>query len=203
MALTGYTLPLATTWKFSDNVIGAADIAAVYTAGSIGAPGITPLPSAVIEQQLFQVLKGTSYDSTYGGTAQFIFLAVPTSTAVTQGLLYTYKGDGTVVVVATAVSSSAQAGLPLVLALNTVTSNATSVQYTWFMVQGRGAALKGATLNAQPSVPLQVSGVTAGRVRTTASVFRSIMGIRSANTATATGSIIPVILSWPSVGPGI
>lgn len=203
MALTGYTLPAASSWKFSDNIIGAADIAGVYTAGTIGAPGVTPLPSTVIEQQLFQVVKGQSYDATYGGTAQFIFLAIPTSTATTQGLLYTYKGDGTVVVVATTVSSSAQAGMPLVLCLNSVTSNATSLQYAWFMVQGRGAALKGATLNAQPSVSLQVSGVTAGRVRTTASLYRSIIGIRSGNTATATGSILPVVLQFPSIGPGI
>lgn len=203
MALTGYTLPTASSWKFSDSIIGAADIAGVYVAGTIGAPGITPLPSVVIEQQLFQVVKGTSYDSTYGGTAQFIFLAIPTSTTTTQGLFYTYKGDGTIVVLATSVASAAQSGLPLVLCLNTVASNTTSVQYAWFMVQGRGAGLKTATINAQPSAPLFVSGATAGRVRTTGSILRTIMGIRSANTATATGSILPVILQFPSVGPGV
>lgn len=201
MALTAFTMPLASTWKFSDNIIGAADIAAVYTAGTLGAPGITPLPSAVIEQQLFQVVKGTSYDATYGGTAQFIFLAVPVSTTVTQGLFYTYNGSG-IVVLATSVATASQSGLPLVLALNTVASNASAIQYSWFLVQGRGAGLKSATISAQPGAPLFVSGATAGRVRTTASIFRNIIGIRAANTVTASGSVIPVILQFPSVGSG-
>ena len=203
MAITTYALPAATSWKFSDNIIGAADIAGVYIAGQVGAPGITPLPSVVIEQQLFQVVKGQSYDATYGGTAQFMFLAIPTSTTVTQGLFYTYKGDGTVVVLSTTVAAAAQSGLPLVLALNTVASNATSVQYSWFLVQGRGATLKTVSITAQPNVPLFVSNATAGRVRTTGSVLRTIIGVRSANTATATGSILPVVLQFPSVGPGV
>jgi len=201
MALTAFTMPLASTWKFSDNIIGAADIAAVYTAGALGAPGITPLPSAVIEQQLFQVVKGTSYDATYGGTAQFIFLAIPTSSTVTQGLLYTYNGSG-VVVLGTSIATASQSGLPLVLALNTVASNANSIQYSWFLVQGRGAALKTATIAVQPGAPLFVSGLTAGRVRTTGSAFRSIIGVRASNTVTASGSVLPVILQFPNVGSG-
>lgn len=201
MALTAFTMPSASSWKFTDNIIGVADIAAVYVAGTLGAPGITPLPSAVIEQQLFQVVKGTSYDATYGGTAQFMFLAVPVSTAVTQGLFYTYNGNG-VAVLATSVATASQSGLPLVLALNTVASNASSIQYSWFLVQGRGAGLKSATIAAQPSAPLFVSGATAGRVRTTGSIFRNIIGIRAANTVTASGSVLPVILQFPSVGSG-
>jgi hypothetical protein len=202
MAITTYTLPVNTTWKLSDNFIGVADVSGVYTAGGLGAPGITPLPSAVIEQQLGQIVKATSYDATYGGTSQFIFLAVPLSTTVTQGLIYNWKGDGTVVVNPTAVSSAATSGIPVALAINTVASNAASIQYTWFLVQGRGAALKGAALTAQPNSPLSISGVTAGRVRTTASAFRSFIGMRGANTATATGSILPVWLQFPSCGPG-
>lgn len=204
MALTGYTLPAATSWDLADNIIGVADLSAVYTAGSIGAPGTSPLPSAVIEQQLGSIVTGVSYDTTYGGMAKFIFLAVPTSTTVTQGLVYKFKGsDYSVQVVATAVSSAAQSGLPVAVALNSVSSNTTSVQYTWFLLQGRGAALKTATINAQPDVPLFVSGATAGRVRTTASIFRCYIGMRSANAATATGSILPVYLNFPNIGPGV
>lgn len=201
MAITTYTLPSPSSWKFSDNIIGAADIAGVYVAGTLGAPGITPLPSVVIEQQLAQIVKGTSYDATYGGTAQFIFLAVPASTTVTQGLVYNWKGDGTIVVNPTAVSSAATSGIPVAVALNGVTSN-TAVQYTWFLVQGRGAALKSATITAQPNAPLFVSNLTAGRVRTTASAFRAFIGLRGANIATATGSILPVWLQFPNIGSG-
>lgn len=203
MAITTYTLPAATTWKLADNFLGVADLAAVYTAGVIGAPGITPLPSAVIAQQLGMIVKGLSYDSTYGGEAQFIFLAVPTSTAVTQGLVYNWKGDFTIVVNPTAVSGAALSGVPVAIALNSVTPNASSIQYTWFLVQGKGAALKSVSITAQPNVPLFVSGATAGRVRTTASIFRCFIGMRAANTATATGSILPVMLQFPSVGPGV
>lgn len=204
MALTGYTLPSPTGWKLSANVLGVADLSGVYTAGGLGAPGITPLPSVVIEQQLGQEVTGVSYDATYGGSATFIFLAVPTSTTVTQGLVYKWNGsDYTIAVVATAVAAAAQSGLPVAVALNTVASNATSIQYTWFLVQGRGAVLKTATINAQPNVPLFVSGATAGRVRTTASIFRVYIGMRSANGATATGSIMPVYVNFPSIGPGV
>lgn len=204
MALTAYTLPTASDWKLADNIIGVDDVAAVYTAGAVGAPGIVPLPSAVIENQLGCIVKAISYNSTYGGQAQLIFLAVPTSTTVTQGLAYTYKGSTLgIVVVPTAVSGAAVSGLPVCWALNSVTSNATSIQYTWFFVQGRCAALKTATIAAQPDVPLFVSGATAGRVRTTASIFRTILGARSANTATASGSVLPIVICFPSIGPGV
>jgi hypothetical protein len=203
MAITTYTLPAASTWKFADNIIGVADLAATYVAGTVGAPGITPLPSVVIEQQLGSMVKGISYDATYGGQAMFIFLAVPTSTAVTQGLMYKWKGDYTIEVVPTAVSSQASSGQPVALALNTVASNATSIQYTWFLVQGRGAALKASTLTMLPNVSLFVSSATAGRVRGTASAFRAFIGARSANTATATGSVVPVYLEFPNVTAGI
>lgn len=203
MTVTTYTLPTASDWKFSGNVIGVDDVAAVYVAGTVGAPGITPLPSAVINNQLGQLADAVSYNSTYGGSAKLIFLAVPTSTTVTQGLAYTYKGDSTIVVQATAVSSQGQSGFPVVWALNSVSSNASSVQYTWFFVQGKCAALKSVSITAQPNVPLFVSGATAGRVRTTASLYRCYIGVRSANTSTATGSVLPIYLNFPNIGPGI
>lgn len=202
MAITTYALPSATNWDFADNIIGVVDLGATYVAGTVGAPGITPLPSVVIEQQVGSIVTGVSYDSTYGGNGKFIFLAIPTSTTTTQGLLYSYKGDYTVVVTGTSVASSAQSGLPVALCLNSAASNATSVQYAWFQVQGRGAALKTSTITAQPSVPLFVSGATAGRVRTTSSAFRAFIGMRSANIATATGSIIPVVLNFPNITAG-
>lgn len=202
MAITTYALPSATNWDFADNIIGVVDLGATYVAGTVGAPGITPLPSVVIEQQVGSIVTGVSYDSTYGGNGKFIFLAIPTSTTTTQGLLYKWKGDYTIEVVPAAVTSSQSSGQPVALALNSTASNTTTLQYAWFQVQGRGAALKTATITAQPSVSLFISGATAGRVRTTSSSFRAFIGMRSANTATATGSVLPVYLNFPSVSTG-
>ncbi len=208
MALTGYTLPSVTSWKLAENIIGIADLGAIYTAGNLGSPGINattgvPLPAVVVAQQLGTIVTAVSNDTTYGGSAKFIFLAIPTSTTTTQGLAYKWKGDFTIEVVATSVASAAQSGVPIALALNSVTSNTTSVQYAWFQVQGKGAALKTATIATQPNVPLFVSGATAGRVRSTGSILRTIIGIRSANAATATGSILPVYVNFPNIGPGV
>lgn len=203
MAITTYTLPSATNWKFADNIIGAPDLGATYVAGLPGAPGITGLPAVTTEAQLGTIVTGLSYDTTYGGNAKFILLSIPTSTTTTQGLMYSYKGDYSIVVVPTAVSSAAVSGLPVALCINSTASNASSVQYAWFQIQGRGAALKTVSITAQPSVPLFVSGATAGRVRTTASIFRCYIGMRSANTATATGSILPVVMNFTNIGPGV
>lgn len=202
MAITLYTLPSATNWDFSDNIIGVVDLGATYVAGTVGAPGITPLPSVVIEQQVGAIVKGTSYDTTYGGAGEFIFLAIPTSTTTTQGLLYKWKGDYTIEVVPTAVTTSQSSGQPVALCINSTASNTTSIQYAWFQVQGRGAALKSVSITAQPNVSLFISNGTAGRVRTTSSSFRAFIGMRSANTATATGSVLPVYLNFPSVSTG-
>lgn len=208
MAVTTYTLPLATSWKLADNIIGVADVSGVYTAALPGAPFVnsstqSTLPSTVVAQQLGSIVKAQSTDSTYGGMAQFIFLAVPTSTTVTPGLVYNWKGDGTIVVNPTTVSSAAVSGFPVAVAINTVSSNTTLIQYTWFLVQGKGAALKSASITAAVNAPLFISGATAGRVRTTASIFRCFIGLRGANTATATGSILPVWLNFPNCGAGV
>ena len=203
MAITTYTLPLATSWKLSDNIIGAADVSAVYTANLPGAPfSSTSLPSVTVEQQLGAIVKATSFDTTYGGEAWLIFLAVPTSTTVTQGLVYKWKGDYTIEVVPTAVTTSQSSGMPVAIALNTVASNTTSIQYTWFLCKGRAATLKTVSITAQPNVSLFVSNATAGRVRTTSSAFRAFIGMRSANIATATGSILPVYLNFPNITAG-
>jgi len=205
MALTAFTLPSASSYKLSQNIIGVADVSGVYTAGQPGAPFSTStLPATIIEQQLGSIVTAQSNDSTYGGMSSWIFLAVPTSTTVSQGLAYTYKGsDFTIVVQPTSVASAAVSGLPVVWALNSVSSNSTSVQYTWFLCQGRGAALKTATISVQPNVPLFVSNATAGRVRPTASIFRCYIGVRSANSVTASGSVLPIVVNFPNIGPGV
>jgi hypothetical protein len=191
--------------------LGIVDLNTVYTAGGLGYPWASPsgsLPAFTPEQQFGQITWAyDSSSSTAGGGGAFIFLKIPTSTTVTAGLIYSWKGDYTVVVVPTAVSAAAVSGLPLCVAINAVTSNSSSIQATWFQVQGRCTVLKGANVsnNVQPSVPLFISGVTAGRIRTTASVFRTIIGIRSANTATvaSTTSSVLAYLNFPCAGPGV
>jgi hypothetical protein len=181
--------------------IGIPDLNAVYT--TLGVPGVGNLPSVTTEAQPGEIV--TAWDKSLG-SGEFILLEVPTSTTVTPGLLYTWKGDYSIAVVATSVASAAASGLPIALAINTVSSNASSVQWTWFQIQGKGTVLTSltGTVRKQPNVPLFVSNVTAGRVRTTASIFRTIIGIRSANTVTvaSTVSTLAVYLNRPSIGPG-
>lgn len=207
MATTTY---IANTW-----LLGSVDLTQVITAGALGAPytssTVNPLPSVPIEQMLGQIIGAYSPNattSTENGWAEFIYLAVPTSTAITPNLVYRWNAATfRVVIVPTAVSSSALSGAPVAVAVNTVASNATSVQYTWFQVTGRCQVLRSisGTANVQPDVPLYVSNVTAGRVRGTASIFRTIIGMRSANLATvATAtSTLAAYVSRPNIGPGV
>lgn len=180
--------------------LGIPDLNAVYT--TLGAPGITNLPSAVTEAQLGEIV--TAQDKTLG-YGEFILLAVPTSTTVTPGLLYTWTAGYKISVVPTSVASAAVSGLPVAVAINTVSSNSSSVQYTWFQIQGQCTALKAPTINCQPNKPLFVSNVTAGRIRTTASIFRVIIGARSANAATVptATSTVTIFLNRPQIGPGV
>lgn len=190
--------------------MGLADLGTVYTAGGLGGPGITVLPSAVLQAQLGQIVQGQDLvaptgNAVSGGGGEFIFLGIPISTTTTKGLLYYWKGDYTIVVVPTSMSSTVTSGSPLAAALVAASSNATSVQYAWFQIQGRCQLLKTATIAIQPNVPLYTNSATAGRVQASAVTLRTILGIRSANTATAaTGaSILYAYLNRPVIGPGI
>lgn len=190
--------------------IGVAGLNAVYTAAALGYPWVSstvnPLPSAAIEQMFGQIISAQNTDATVGGGGEFIFLRIPLSTTVTPGLFYDWNGAYDVAVLGTAVTTAQDTGRPLALAINTVASNASSLQGTWFQVQGRGTALKsGTTNNIQPNIALYISNATAGRLRTTASIFRTIIGLRSANTATvaSTTSTVLVYLNRPNAGPGV
>lgn len=190
--------------------MGLADLGSVYTASGLGAPGIGMLPSDVLQAQLGQIAQGQDLvaptgNAVSGGGGEFIFLAIPTSTTTTKGLLYYWKGDYTIVVVPTSLATTTTSGSPVAAALVSASSNATSIQYAWFQIQGRCQLLKASTLSINANVPLYTSSATAGKVRSTASTLRTIIGIRSANTATAvTGaSILYAYLHRPCLGPGI
>lgn len=181
--------------------IGIQGLNAVYTAGSLGAPGIAQLPSVTLEAQLGQIVAAQDLSSsTAGGGAEFIFVRVPISTAMTAGLIYSWTGGYDISVLSATVSVSS--GFPLGVAINAVTSNASSLQYTWLQIQGRATVLKTA-VQVLPAVPVYGSA-TAGRVKVLASAFRAIIGARTANqaTVTSTTSSVLVYLHRPSMTAG-
>lgn len=202
---------MATTSYFQTNaIIGVAGLSGVYTAGQLGYPWTSPsgdLPSVTIEQQFGQIVKAQNSNPTTGGGGEFIFLKVPTSTAITPGLLYTWgdSGDGyDVTLLPTAAGTTTSSGAPVAVAVNTVASNASSVQATWFQVQGRVTVLKDAVKMA-PGVPVYFSKAAAGRVRVIGSAFYGILGMRSATltTITTTTSSALMYVEYPVLAAAI
>lgn len=193
---------------------GIVDLSLVVTAGQVGQPwtgSSNVLPAVTVEQQLGQIV--TAYDTGTnaaatgaGGFGEFIFLRVPTSTTVTAGLMYSYDASTySIVLVPTSLGTQGLSGFPICLAVNAVTSNSTSVQYTWFQTGGRGTALKTA-VQVVGSIPIYVSGATAGRIKVLGSAFRGIIGGRTANTAsvTSTTSTVAIYLNGrPCITAGI
>lgn len=185
--------------------IGIPGLDGVYVAGSEGAPWLNAnnLPNVTTETQPGEIVNAWDTSSTLGGGGEFIFLAVPTSTTVTAGLFYSWDGNYRIVVVPAAITTQQSSGIPIALAINAVASNTTSIQWTFFQIQGRATALKTA-VQVVGSVPIYVAA-TAGRVKILGSAFRAIIGARTANTAsvTSTTSTIAVYLHRPSVTAGI
>lgn len=201
------SLYVPNTW-----LLGSVDLNSVYTAGLVGAPfSTTTLPSVTIEQQLGQITGAWAANSltsaVQSGWAEFIFLAIPTSTTVTAGLFYSWDASTYgIIVVPTATASHAVSGFPVAVAINAVSSNASSIQYTWFQVTGRCSTFRAPTAgNFNIHLPLFVSGTTAGHIQSTASVFKAIIGARSANLATVVSgtSALWVYLNRPSITSGI
>jgi hypothetical protein len=187
--------------------IGIPGLNAVYTAGALGYPWVPTtgaLPSVTTEPQLGEIKPANDVSSaTLGGGGEFIFLAVPVSTTVTAGLFYSWDGAYKIVVVPTSLGTQGVSGFPIALAINAVASS-TSVQGTWFQIQGRGTALKTA-VQVVGSVPIYTSGVTAGRIKILGSAFRGIIGARTANqaTVTSTTSTVAIYMHRPSITAGI
>lgn len=165
--------------------IGVPDVATVASSGALGAPWVSTtnaLPSVPVEVKL-----GTrmiAQDNTLG-EATFILLAVPVSTTITVGLLYQWDKSYTVVLVP-AGGTSKNTGVAVALAYTSVTSNASSIQYAWFLVAGQAATLKTA-VTVSPQTAVYMSA-TAGRIYVTASTGKQILGARTQNTATVTST---------------
>lgn len=168
--------------------IGVPDITTVATASGLGDPtGITQLPSVTLEAKLGTIVKAQDTANSWEG--QFIYLAVPVSTTITVGLLYQFDKNYNVVVVPVG-SSSKNTGVQVVCAYTAVTSNASSVQYAWFLYQGVVPVLKTA-VTVLPQVPVYISA-TAGRIKVLSSTGQQILGARTQNTATVTSTVSTV-----------
>lgn len=181
----------------SDDTLGVPDVSSVIATGSIGDPsGITELPSAQMAPKLGSIMKAQDVGNAWEG--EFIFLAVPVSTTVTAGLLYQYDKNYNVVLVPIG-STSKNTGVSVVVAYTGVTSNATLVQYAWFLIRGQVPVLKTAVASS-PQTGIYMSA-TAGRVYFTASAGKQILGARTQNatTVTSTTSTVNVYFNYSSI----
>jgi len=181
-------------YKFADNVIGAVNIG-TYTST---APGIAGLPSTGNEPFLGEIRKG--WDATLGA-GEFIYLKIPTSTAITTGLLYTWSGNYSVAVLPV-LATSKNTGKKIAVAVATMASDSTNTNYGWFQIGGMGTVLKTA-VQALPDVPVYASA-TAGRVKVLTSAGGQITGMRTAftsgtGTVTSTTSTITVFMDRPAM----
>ena len=204
-------------WAFIDPVIGSLDIGLVST----DAPGPGPvatglqnvatsiLPRPIFQPQLGQIMRG--YEPTLG-FGEFIYLAVPVSTAVPLGTVVSWEfgpsGTQYSVVTMPAGATSKNTGAPCAVCIAStvansgagITSNASSVQYAWFQLGGATQVLKTA-VQVAPVATEQSAGVymsaTAGRIYITSSTGKQILGARLGNqtTVTSTASCVLVYLN--------
>lgn len=175
---------------FASNTLGAPDV----TISTQIAPGITNLPSTVLEAQLGEIR--LAWDTTLG-YAEFIYLKIPTVTAITTGLLYQWTA-GYAVAVLPVLATSKNTGHQVALAVATYAS-ATPVQYAWFQIQGQGTVLKTAVTVSPDSVVY--ASATAGRIKVLTSAGGQITGMRTANAATVTSttSTVTVYMNRPAM----
>lgn len=205
-------VPAAPTynWSAMDPVIGILDIGFV----SVDAPGPGPaatglqnvatsvLPRPIFQPALGEVIKAVEPTL---GAGEFIYLAVPLSTAIPLGTVVSYTLNGTAqfqVVALPAKGTSQKTGVPIAVCVAStvynsglgITSNASSLQYAWFQCGGVCQALKPAATQVAPgTVGVYASG-TAGRIYFTASAGGQILGSRQANTATVTTTASCVLI---------
>lgn len=166
-------------YKYASPVMGTLGVTTYTTV----APGVGNLPGPLYEPQLGEIRH--AWDITLGSWAEFIYLKVPTSTAITTGLLYQWSGTYTVAVLPI-LSTSKNTGHAVALAVATLASDSSNVNYGWFQISGLGTVLKTAVA-AAPDVVVYASG-TAGRVKILTSAGGQITGMRTANTTTVTST---------------
>lgn len=208
-------------WTIRDAIIGALDLGVV----SLDAPGVGPglgvnaINTSVAPRPIFQPFLGQQINGLENtlGAGEFIYLAVPIATAIPLGTLVSWEfgAPGQYQAIVVPASGTANSGAPVAVCIAStvansglgIVANATQQQYAWFQTGGAAQILKPA-VQVPPVVTetgdlLFVSG-TAGRVYTTSSAGKAILGSRRANTTTvtATASCVLVYLNGRPVIEG-
>lgn len=179
-------------YQFSAQTMGAVNMGTYTTV----APGVANLPSNIYEPQLGEIR--SAYDLTLASWAEFIYLKVPTSTAITANLLYQWT-DNYKVAVLPVLATSKNTGHQVAAATATLASDATNINYGWFQISGLATVLKTA-VTVSPDSVVYASG-TAGRVKVLTSAGGQITGMRTANAATVTSttSTVTCYLNRPAL----
>lgn len=132
----------------------------------------------------------TVNDPYYGGQ-ELIYLAVPTSTALKVGHAVTWDLNNSII----ALPNTANTGFPVALALNAVASDASNVQYSWFLIEGQALAWSSASVAAAAAIGVvaagQLGAVAAGKQILNARVAAAATTtVAKTNTATQSGSTL-------------
>lgn len=118
----------------------------------------------------------TVVDPFYGGQ-ELIYLAVPTSTALNVGHAVTWDVNNRIV----ALPNTANLGFPVAFALNAVASDASNIQYGWFLIEGQVLAWSNASVAAAAAIGIVAAGQLGAN-----SAGKQILNARVAAAATTT-----------------
>lgn len=137
----------------------------------------------------------TVVDPYYGGQ-ELIYLAVPVSTALKVGHAVTWDINNNIV----ALPNTAGQGVPVALALNAVASDASNVQYSWFVIEGQTLAWSNASVAAAALIGVvaagQLGAVANGKEILNARVAAAATTtVAKANTSTQSGSTLLRVLN--------
>lgn len=132
----------------------------------------------------------TVNDPYYGGQ-ELIYLAVPTSTALKVGHAVTWDLNNSII----ALPNTANTGFPVALSLNAVASDASNVQYSWFVVEGQALAWSSASVAAAAAIGVVAAGQlganSAGKQILNARVSAAATTtVAKTNTSTQSGSTL-------------
>ena len=189
-------------WSVLSPFVGDLDIGRVSTdAPGVGpGSGINTITTSIAPRPIFQPALGQivqAWEPTLG-YGEFMYLGVPTSTAVPLGTLVTWMTGTNANYIVAVCPTTAKSAAPVAVSVSNttgatggITSNSSSVQYAWFQVAGLAQTLKTAVIHSL-NAKLFVSG-TAGRVMVTSASGTNIIGARTASSNSAT---ISCALCW-------
>lgn len=132
------------------------------------------IPDNTQRQPLGQTL---SASDPYWGGRELIYLAVPTSTALKVGHAVTWDSTNTIVIL----PNTANLGVPVAFSLNAVNSDASNVQYSWFVIEGQALAYSSASVAAAAAIGVVAAGQLGAN-----SAGKQVLGARVAAPATTT-----------------